>query len=70
MTAASMTWHPGTNKCAVCDYPAMYEVTAGDGTTTHTCDEHVRAGMKSDIGDGSHSYMTHPNAYSQMLDKQ
>jgi plastocyanin len=69
MTAATMTWHPGTNSCGICSYPAVYEVTDGSGTVSHVCDEHVRSGMKGDIGDGSHTYLTHPNAYTQVLDK-
>lgn len=67
----TMTWHPGMENCGVCDYPATREITNGSGSTTHVCDNHVRQGCGqgiSDIGDGSHTYMSHPNAYSKMLE--
>lgn len=69
--ATTMTWHPGQQNCGVCSYPATREVNKGNGQITYTCDNHIRTGCAqgySDIGDGSHTYMSHPNAYHALLD--
>lgn len=70
-SVTTMTWHPGLQNCGICSYPATREVTDGSGRITHVCDNHVRQGAGhdySDIGDGSHTYMSHPNAYHRMLE--
>lgn len=67
MAAVKGTWRPPHGKnCDVCDYPATHTVSAGNGSETHVCDNHVRYGSQITDGD-HHTYMVHPNAYLSIL---